>query len=180
MANGMNKEKGIQIAKILKALIELNKVAKILDSFLPVFLNKTIPKKDRIWLHGSFNLGSVVSGRLSSNGPNLQQIPSSGTVYAKPIKECFTAPEEWLMVGADFNALEARIGGLITKDPAKLAVYLHGYDSHSFNAFGYWPEKMPDIQCWLSKVKTVDKIYSVTYNDGTADYLTEEEYEKFN
>lgn len=46
----------------------------------------------------------------------------------------------------DFNALEARIDALTTKDPAKLLVYTDGYDSHSYNAYGYWPHKMPDIR----------------------------------
>jgi DNA polymerase-1 len=82
----VTKEEAIQKAKILKDLIELNKVSKILDSFIPNFLNKTIPKKDKAYLHGNFNLGGTVSSRLSSSKPNLQQIPSTGSVYAKTIK----------------------------------------------------------------------------------------------
>jgi len=65
----MTKEKAVEKAKILKYLIELNKVSKILSSFIPVFLDKTIEKKDRHYLHGFFNLGGTVSGRLSSNSP---------------------------------------------------------------------------------------------------------------
>ena len=141
----LDKSKAIERAKVLKALIELNKVSKILDSFLPVFKEKTIPKEDRVWLHGNFNLGSVKSGRMSSNSPNMQQIPSSGSIYAKPIKKCFKAPEGWLLVSADFNALEARINALLTKDPMKLQVYTRGYDSHSFNTYVYWKDKFPHI-----------------------------------
>jgi DNA polymerase I-like protein with 3'-5' exonuclease and polymerase domains len=120
----MTREEAIQKAKILKDLIELNKVSKILDSFIPNFLNKTIPKQDKVYLHGNFNLGGTVSSRLSSSKPNLQQIPSTGSVYAKPIKKCFQAPSSWLMVGADFSSLEDRISALTTKDPNKLAVYI--------------------------------------------------------
>ena len=75
-----------------------------------------------IWLHGSFNLGGTVSGRLSSSDPNLQNIPA-GSIYGKMIKKCFTAPEGWIMCGADFASLEDRISALTTKDPAKLKVY---------------------------------------------------------
>jgi DNA polymerase I len=149
-----------------------------LDSFIPAFLNKTIHKDDgRAYLHGNFNIATVRSGRMSSNSPNMQQIPSSGSDYAKPIKKCFNAPKGWLLVSADFNALEARIGALLTKDQAKLDIYEYGYDSHAYNSFGYWPNKMPDIKEWFTKISAVDKIYSVTYNDGTIDYLTEEEYQ---
>jgi len=49
------------------------------------------------------------------------------------------------MVGADFNALEARIDALLTKDPNKLKVYTEGYDSHCLAAYGYFSKYMPDI-----------------------------------
>jgi DNA polymerase I len=169
-----SKNEAIQIAKVLKALIELNKVSKILDSFIPAFLNKTIHKDDgRAYLHGNFNSTGTVSGRMSSSKVNLQQLPSSGSVYAKPIKKCFSAPKGWLLVGADYNALEARVGALLTKDTAKLDVYLYGYDSHSYNAYGYWPNKMPDIQYALTRATESTKLYKVTHDNGDITYHTE-------
>ena len=36
---------------------------------------------------------------------NMQNLPSTGSIYAKPIKKCFKPPKDWLLVGADFNAL---------------------------------------------------------------------------
>jgi len=154
----MNQKKiGTQKAKILKALIELNKVSKILDSFLPVFLDKTIPKADKVWLHGNFNLGGTVSGRLSSNNPNMQNLPSTGSIYAKPVKQCFSAPDDWLIVGADFSSLEDRISALTTKDTNKLKVYLEGYDGHCLRAYYYFKDQMPDID-----LNSVDSINSIT------------------
>jgi DNA polymerase-1 len=155
----MNRELAIEKAKILKALIELNKVSKILDSFIPTFRDKTIPKQDKVYLHGNFNLGGTVSGRLSSSKPNMQQIPSTGSKYAKPIKKCFSAPEGWLLCSADFNSLEDRISALTTKDINKLKVYVDGYDGHSLRAYYYFKDQMPDIKlasgeqkCYKAKV----------------------------
>lgn len=141
----MNRSLAIQQAKILKSLIELNKVSKILSTFIPAFKEKVITKEGKDFLCGSFNLGGTVSGRMSSSEPNLMQLPSSGTKYSKPIKQCFQAPDGWIMVGADFNALEARVDALLTKDPNKIKIYTQGYDSHSAAAITYWPDKMPDI-----------------------------------
>lgn len=62
------------------------------------------------------------------------------------MKSCFEAPPGWLLLGLDFNALEARVDALVTKDQAKLDVYIYGYDSHSYNTYGYWADKMPDIR----------------------------------
>jgi hypothetical protein len=58
------------------------------------------------------------------NIKNLQNIPSSGTTYAKHIKRCIKAPPGWLWVGVDFASLEDRISALTTRDPEKLKVYM--------------------------------------------------------
>lgn len=161
-----SREHGIQVAKILTALVELNKVSKILDSFLPVFTDKTIPKGDKVYLHGNFNLGGTVSGRLSSNSPNMQNLPSTGTVYAKAIKQCFSSPDDWLIVGADFLSLEDRISALITKDSNKLKVYTDGYDGHCLRAYYYFKGQMSDITEELSYTAN-DTFYEVSSSSKT-------------
>src|SRR5699024_276600 len=91
--------------------------------------------------------------------PNLQQLPATGTKYAKLIKKCFKAPTGWLFCGLDFASLEDRISALTTKDPNKLAVYIHGYDGHCLRAYSYWDYKMPNVElakdseeCYTAKV----------------------------
>lgn len=135
-----------EIKKILQALIDFAAVDKILTAFIPAFKEAVYsPKTDWHYLIGSFNLGGTVSGRLSSSSPNLQQIPATGSKYAKVIKSCFQAPEGWLLCGLDFNALEDHISALLTKDHNKLKVYTDGFDGHCLRAFAYMSDKMPDI-----------------------------------
>lgn len=55
----MNRSLAIQQAKILKSLIELNKVSKILTTFIPAFKEKIITKEGKDFLCGSFNLNLV-------------------------------------------------------------------------------------------------------------------------
>lgn len=76
---------------------------------------------------------------------NMQNIPSSGTPYAKMIKKCFVAPPGWIFVGADFASLEDRISALTTRDPMKLKVYTDGYDGHCLRAYHYFPEEFVGI-----------------------------------
>lgn len=150
----MNQYEPKEILSLLEHIKELNAVNKILNTFIPPFTTKSI-SQDYSTLHGSFRLGGTRSGRLSSKSPNLQNLPSTGTKYATPIKKCFEAPKKFIMVGADFTALEAKIAALVTKDPAKLKICIDGYEVHSFNTYAYWPKKMPDI------VNTVESINSI-------------------
>lgn len=130
--------------EIIQALIGFSGVDKILTAFIPNF-EKAIDKGDGcVWLHGSFNLGGTVSGRLSSSKPNLQQIPANSE-FGKLIKECFMAPFGWLFSGADFNSLEDYISALTTRDPNKLAVYERGFDGHCLRAAYYFRDQLQHI-----------------------------------
>jgi DNA polymerase I len=99
---------------VLQALIAYAGVEKILSTFIPAFeAGVCKDSSDTIWLHGCFNLGGTVSGRLSSSDPNLQNLPANVEVkvdgkkvhLGKLVKSCFIAPPGWLFVGADFNSL---------------------------------------------------------------------------
>lgn len=155
--------------RLLGALIAYGKVTKILSTFIPAFeraLSKDI--SDIAWLHGSFNLGGTVSGRLSSSDPNLQNIPS-GSTYAKLIKECFVAPDGWLFAGADFNSLEDMISALTTKDTNKLAVYEQGFDGHSLRAAYYFRDECPEIVLNdVASVNSIKKKYPQLRQDSKA------------
>lgn len=131
---------------ILKKVSALADVQKILSSFIPAFKSA---KQGH--LSGSFNLCGTVSGRMSSSEPNMQNAPASGSRFAKPVKKCFKAPEGWVFCGIDFSSLEDYISALTTRDPNKIKIYSEGYDSHSFRAYAYFKDNMPDITEELSK-----------------------------
>ena len=119
--------------ELLDAFIGLNKVSKILGTFIPAF-ETALPRDKWHYLHGSFNLGGTLSGRLSSSNPNLQNLPS-GSTYGKLIKKCFKPKKGWVMCGADFASLEDRINALLTKDTNKLKVYT-GHVIYELNVNG--------------------------------------------
>lgn len=140
----MGHEKAKPYKDLMQALRDYSAVSKIISAFIPAFENGQLKADGMRYLHGCFNLGGTVSGRLSSSDPNMQNIPA-GSAYGKLIKEMFMAPPGWLFVGADFASLEDRISALLTKDPNKLKVYTDGFDGHALRAVSYWPDEMPDI-----------------------------------
>jgi DNA polymerase-1 len=153
------KVEAIEQIKVLDALIAIAEVDIILNTFIATFISRAILKDDGVYyLHGNFNLGGTVSGRLSSSKPNLQNIPSNSK-YAKHIKKCFIAPPGWIMMGADFSSLEDRISALTTKDPAKLKVYEDNYDGHCLRAFAYFNEQMLDIIDTVESINSIEEKY---------------------
>ena len=153
-----DRDLAIEQAKILKALIGIQEVSIILNTFIKAF-KKAVLKDDGIfWLHGNFNIGGTVSGRLSSSGPNLQNIPVNST-YGKLIKTCFAPPDGWLLMGADFWSLEDRISALTTRDPNKLKVYTDGYDGHCLRAYSYFPDSLPGITNTVASINSIEHIF---------------------
>jgi len=65
----INHTNGPHQKEVLQALIGYGKVTKILSTFIPAF--EAAVSNDTVWLHGSFNLGGTVSGRLSSSDPKF-------------------------------------------------------------------------------------------------------------
>jgi DNA polymerase-1 len=150
----LNHTQDLNYREVLEALTTFTAAEKILTSFIPAFERALNKGGGVVYLHGSFNIGGTVSGRLSSSDPNLQNLPS-GSEYGKLMKSCFMAPPGQIMVGADFNSLEDYISALTTEDPNKLKVYLDGYDGHSLRAYAYFKDELPGI------VNTVDSINSI-------------------
>lgn len=157
------------VIAFLDALVDYKAVDKILTTVIPALEGAVLGPDGWHYLFGNFNLGGTLSGRLSSSEPNLQNLPATGTRYAKIVKSCFKAPPGWFFCGIDFNSLEDRISALTTKDPNKLAVYLQGFDGHSLRAFAYFGDQMPEIQqapenitCYRVKVGGTDLYFHAT------------------
>lgn len=153
--------------EILLVFMEYFKYAKINSAFIPVLQNAWI-KEGHGYIHGTFNIGGTLSGRLSSSSPNMQQLPASGEL-GKLIKSCFNTPVGQVMVGADFNALEDYINTLLTRDSNKMKVYLNHYDGHCLRAYSYFKDEMPLITKQLEHLETLKDgdIYMSVNEDGS-------------
>ncbi len=132
------------VLELLNNISNLIDVNKINNTFIKAFM------KEKDFLHGNFRLGGTQSGRLSSNSPNLTNLPSKGKM-GKLVKSCFRTKPGWLFAGADFTALEEKIGTILSNDPERKKIYTQGYDGHSVRAYAYFPEDMPKITAALAK-----------------------------
>ncbi|MDP2848972.1 MAG: DNA polymerase I [Humidesulfovibrio sp.] len=84
-------------------------------------------------LHTRFNQLATATGRLSSSGPNLQNIPIRGPQGAR-MRACFVASPGTLFVGADYSQVELRVLAHFSKDPALIDAFQRDQDIHSRTA----------------------------------------------
>jgi DNA polymerase I len=84
-------------------------------------------------LHTRFNQLATATGRLSSSGPNLQNIPIRGPQGVR-MRACFVASPGMLFVGADYSQVELRVLAHFSKDPALIDAFQKDEDIHSRTA----------------------------------------------
>jgi len=132
----MDRAEAIEIAKVLKALIGISEVSIILDTFITSFRENSFEHDGTFYLCGNLKFGPQ-SGRLASSDPNLQNLPANSK-YGKAVKSIIVAPEGWVFCGADENALEDRVGAILSNDPNKIKEFSRGFDGHSLRAHAFY------------------------------------------
>lgn len=94
------------------------------SQFLTSWLEKVSP---RGLIHSSYNAGSVATGRLSSSGPNMQQV-------SKKLRRAFLPREGFYLADLDYSQLELRVAAFISRCEPMLQAYAEGRDLHSLLA----------------------------------------------
>ncbi|MGB9493386.1 MAG: DNA polymerase I, partial [Azonexus sp.] len=145
-----------------KLLLEHRSLAKLKGTYtdkLPRMIN---PETGRVHTH--FSQASVVTGRLASSDPNLQNIPVR-TEEGRRIRTAFVAPEGSSIVSADYSQIELRIMAHLSGDERLLDAFAHGEDVHRATAseiFGVTPLEVGPDQRRVAKSINFGLIYGMS------------------
>ncbi len=155
-------ELGAMGHEVPKLLIEYREVAKLLSTYLETLPAEVHPGTGRI--HTSFNQIGAATGRLSSNHPNLQNIPVR-SARGEAIRRGFVPRPGWRFVVADYSQIELRLLAHLSGDVAFVAAFRAGGDIHRQTAaviFGVGPEAVTAEM--RARAKTIN--FATIYGQG--------------
>ena len=117
---------------IVQQVLNYRSAKKLLSSYVETLPTMVNPKTGRI--HASFNQAVASTGRLSSNNPNLQNIPIR-EANGREIRRAFIASDaDHLLLSADYSQIELRLMAHLSGDAHMLEAFRRGEDIHAATA----------------------------------------------
>jgi DNA polymerase-1 len=126
-----------------KLILEHRGLAKLKSTYTDKLPNMIAPTTGRV--HTSYHQAVTATGRLSSNNPNLQNIPIKNE-EGRRIRKAFIAPKGYKIVAADYSQIELRIMAHLSGDNALLKAFNDGKDIHTATAAEVFGVALDDVQ----------------------------------
>lgn len=144
---------------VVTYLLTYRSCHKILSTYLEP-LASVRDERDRV--HTTFNQTKTASGRLSSENPNIQNIPLDQNLG---IRKLFIPEDGNMLIVADYSQIELRILAHVTKDRGLIASFTHGQDIHSATAariFGCLITEVTAQKRQIGKTVNFSLLYGIT------------------
>jgi DNA polymerase-1 len=135
-------EKLVGAHPVIPVILEYRELQKLLSTYIDALPELVSAVDGRV--HTSFNQAVAATGRLSSSGPNLQNIPIR-TETGRRIRHAFVASHGCRLVGADYSQIELRVIASLAKDTAMLAAFKAGEDIHRRTAAAVFNKPPADV-----------------------------------
>jgi DNA polymerase-1 len=143
-------------------VLEHRGLSKLKGTYTDKLAQLAHPRTGRVHTH--YAQAVAVTGRLSSNEPNLQNIPVK-TAEGRRVREAFVAAPGHVIASADYSQIELRIMAHLSEDPALLRAFTEGLDVHRATAsevFGVPPDQVSSEQRRYAKVINFGLIYGMS------------------
>lgn len=112
---------------IIADILEYRELQKLLSTYIDN-LPKMVDSGHR--LHAHFSQAGTTTGRMSSQSPNMQNIPIKST-RGSAIRRAIVAPEDFSLVCADYSQIELRVAAFLSGDEKMIECFQEGQDIHT-------------------------------------------------
>lgn len=117
---------------VVRAVLDFRQAQKLRSTYTEALVNLIHPQTGRV--HTTYNQAVAATGRLSSNQPNLQNIPIR-TEKGREIRKAFVARDaDHCLLSADYSQIELRIMASVSGDPHMMQAFADGLDIHAATA----------------------------------------------
>ena len=147
---------------IFEQILRYRQLSKLKSTYIEALPALIDARSGRV--HTIYNQVGAATGRLSSDSPNLQNIPVR-TEEGREIRRAFIAAPGHRFIAADYSQIELRILAHYTQDPALLATFREGRDIHAATAallFGVPQDEVDKNQRRIAKMTTFGIIYGIS------------------
>ena len=148
--------------KIAELVLDWRELTKLRSTYTEALLEQAQEKTHRV--HTSYSIATTLTGRLSSNDPNLQNIPIR-TENGKKIRNAFIAENKNILVSFDYSQIELRLVAEMSQDKNLIEAFVQGEDIHNSTAKEVFNLKDEDITSELRrKAKAINfgMIYGIS------------------
>ncbi len=149
---------------IVASILQYRGMAKLKSTYVDSLPRMVNPRTGRI--HSSFNQALAASGRLSSNNPNLQNIPIK-TEAGRKVREAFIPRDkDHILLAADYSQIELRLIAEMSGDEAMIEAFQKGQDIHKATAAKVYGVSFDEVTSDQRRnAKTVN--FSIIYGAGS-------------
>ena len=140
---------------IVAKILEWRSLQKLENTYVSALPNDLNPNTKRI--HTVYNQAVAATGRLSSNNPNLQNIPIR-TPRGQEVRKAFIPRDnDHILMAADYSQIELRIIAALSKDPAMVKAFQNNEDIHAATAARVFDVSLEEVtREQRSNAKTVN------------------------
>jgi DNA polymerase-1 len=147
---------------IIDLILRYRQLTKLKSTYVDALPDLLNPETGRV--HTTYSQLGAATGRLSSNEPNLQNIPTR-TDEGREIRRGFVAAPDHVFVAADYSQIELRVLAHITQDKNLMQAFIEGQDIHAATAsqlFGVPIDKVDKNQRRVAKTTIFGIVYGIS------------------